>query len=74
LERAEGKKRASKALLSNIEIQGFHMKPSFFKHLIAVIEAKKLTNLVNLQLTNCAIQDPEGHDLCKALILGRDTP
>ena len=70
----EEKKRPSKALLSTIDFQGFHAKPSFFKSLVNSIANGRLANIVTLSLTNCGIQDTEGQSICKVVIMGRLTP
>ena len=62
------------SLLSTIDVQGFHVKPTFVKHLVSQIRSSKLTKLVSLSLQNCSIQDAEGQDLCKIVILGKRTP
>ena len=49
-----------KNVFSNIEIQGFQIKPSFIKHLVEAMKAEKFTHLIVLSMPNCAIQDTEG--------------
>ena len=54
-EAVEGKKQASKALLSNIDIQGFMAKPAFFKNIVNSLNSGRFSNVVSLSLTNCGI-------------------
>ena len=66
--RAEREKKKKTAPLSVIEVQGCQFKPSFYKIIVKAIDQKCLSCVSYLSLVSCAIQDPEGSTLLKAII------
>ena len=63
-----------KTLLQSIEIIGASFKPSFFSLIASVIGQGRLYSITTLNLINCGIQDTEGIQITKAIILDRQTP